>query len=330
MHDGKFQSFFIVPPQFQAHSPDELFRWMTKALFELSVLALLLFAGWIWSGNRNRTNDNYGLRSLFWIATCSAVCIVALRMQGYNSTWYPIEKAMTFTANPPYVHRVLFVLIAKLVKSVTGLSDIHSFFISQFIAIVLAMTAILKWAELFIDKSQTFLAPVLLAAMLVPTFSYFTFYDIGIVFFYSAGLTMLLQRRWAYYLILLSVGVLNHENILLMIIVSAVVCYSEKKWLSFLAVQLSLYLAIRAVLFHWIPVSRAWAQGTIWINIYFFLFSRGILISTAIQLLWFALSLLIARVSAPTALKRCTILLPLLLVVSVLVGQLNESRLAHT
>jgi len=162
---------------------------------------------------------------------------------------------------------------------------------------------------------------------LAPTFTYFTFFDIGIVFFYAAGLTMLLQGRRAYYLILISLGVLNHENILLLIIVSAVICYGEKRWLAFVALQLSLYLAIRAALFHLIPVPRAWQHGYVWVNIDLFLFKPAALVSTVLLFLWFVFALFIARASAPVALRRCTILLPLLLGIAILVGRLNEARL---
>jgi len=254
----------------------------------------------------------------------SVVSLALLGMQGSDSPWYPIGKAFDFTADPPYVHRVFFVLIARFAQSLTGMSVLHSFFVSQFVALLLAMTAVWKLAEIFIGNRQAFLAPVVLSAILAPTFTYFTFYDIGIVFFYAACLYMLFQGRWLHYLVFFTLGVFNHENILLMIPVSAVIYFGRKKWLLFLAAQFSLYIGARALLFHLIPVSRAWDQGKIWYNINLFLFHPGAFDKTIILFLWFTLGVCLAG-RATLQLKQSIILLPMLLGVTILAGQMNEA-----
>lgn len=332
MYEGKFLSFFIVPPHIKAeHSADELYRWMRKALM-LAVAGTVFLGAVMWIVNARKRNvlSRDGIVSFFWLGLCSSICAMVLAWQGYNSTWYPIEKAMSFTADPPYVHRVLFVLVARAFQVLhPTLSDLNAFLLSQCVAIVLAMIAIRKWAELFIRKDLAFFSQVLLTAILVPTLRYFTFYDIGIIFFYSLGLTLLFKRQTTAYVAMVGLATLNHELILFLIFTSAFLYFEgrpTRKWIAFVAAQLIVYAAIRTTLFQLMPVSRAWAQGNVWVNIEYILVKRRDLADTAALMLWFAVAGFCALRPVHPGLKKCTILFPMLLGMTLLVGQLNEAR----
>src|SRR5271170_3003111 len=48
---------------------------------------------------------------------------------GYNSTWYAVEAAINFTTVPPFLHRVLFPLIARGASIAFNIKDAHRLFL---------------------------------------------------------------------------------------------------------------------------------------------------------------------------------------------------------
>ena len=273
------------------------------------------------------------LFSVSVLLSCSWCCFMALR-HGHEEPWYVISRAMTFAVGPPYRHRVLFILVGRLLDVLwPSLSLRFCFFTSQLFAILLAMIFIKKWAAMFVDRDVAFVAQLLLAAMLVPTFSYWNSYDVGIVLFYTACLWFLFKRRTVLYLVAFVLGTLNHEIMLFLVILSAFVCYKSRMntraLAAFAIAQLGLYGLVRAALFHFLPVPRAWQAGKVWFNfetLFHFYERPRFLARTAITMLWFLAAGCLGFRRAPQDLRRATILLPLLLGSTVLVGQINEAR----
>ena len=128
---------------------------------------------------------------------------------------------------------------------------------------------------------------------------------------------------------MLPLAVLNHENVLLLVFVAMAVTFGEEGWVRFSAAQLAVYAATRALQFHFLPVQRAWSIGTIWINASFFADQPKVLIAMVMQIVLMSLAVLAARSTAPPKLWRCWILLPLLLLESLIVGQMSEPRLLN-
>ena len=127
---------------------------------------------------------NSAHRRIAILAICIAcwwTCLWALRA-GYEGSWYVLDRVMTFTEDPPFQHRILFVLLANLFRFVVpGLVVKHAFVLSQAVALGLTIWLAHEWGKRFVGAHLQFLAPVLLSLMLIPTFNYYTFYDVGVV-----------------------------------------------------------------------------------------------------------------------------------------------------
>ncbi len=266
----------------------------------------------------------------FWLG-CSWVCFYALYSFSYQGEWYRIDKIMTFTEGPPYQHRILFVWVARGIQAIfPGLSDLGCYFLSQTIPILLSFHFIKQWGALFIAGKLAFLAQILLVILLIPTFKYYTFYDMGIVLFYTLALLFLFRRQFALYLLVLLVGTLNHEITLFLIFLFALLFYKDDlkraHYWGLIFVQLSVYGMIRFLLFYWLPTSEAWGSGRVWFNIDFIVHPDRRLLFVILNLVfWYCLASLGLK-QAPKTLKQSALLLPLLLATTFLVGQLNEIR----
>lgn len=328
----------------KSHTVPELLRLTQHALALFSAVVALAIASWSFRHQLSRflsaTTLSAAIRRLRPEALplsvtigCSFVCFLSLYRLSYEADWYNISEAMAFTIDPPYRHRILFVLFANLVRLLTQLPVATCFFVSQLLAIILVMHSMRKWAALFVPRDVAVTAQLLLVAMLVPTFSYRTFYDIAIVFFYTMCLWLLFKRRWAAYLLLFTVGTLNHEVALLLVFPATAIAHGSgmARWrlLSFVVLQVVAYAAVRGALFYFLPVSRAWSGGRVWTNlemVFHFYERPNQLIETAILWVWFSGAFLAIK-RAPKDLWRAVVLLPVLLIVIGLFGRINEARL---
>jgi hypothetical protein len=189
-----------------------------------------------------------------------------------------------------------------------------------------------RWCSLFGGRRLGFAASLMLFPVLVLTTSYHTFYDVGIVLFYTVGLYCLAVGRTRWYLVAIGAATLNHENILLLIVLSGMLARPWRPtavydW-RFVAVQVALHAAIRGSLFYLLPETRVAAMGNVWINLH--LLSTGLqgsrsLVETAVLVVWFGTALA-ALPFAPPFLRKAAIVLPMLVAVTLLVGQMNEAR----
>lgn len=85
-----------------------------------------------------------------------------------------------------------------------------------------------EWSAIFIGERLKFIGQLLLVAMLGPTFYYFTFYDVAMVFFFAWSSLLLYQSKYALFVLVLGLGTLNHENTLLLVPLAAFVLLHEK------------------------------------------------------------------------------------------------------
>ena len=261
---------------------------------------------------------------------CSAGFYVFLVRYGEERAWYPIADVMNLAAKPPFQHRMMFVAPAELLRAVIpSMSYLDSFLYSQLLAAMLALWALKRLAGEFIRKDLAFLAQPLLLAIWAPTLRYYTFYDIGIVFVFSFCLYHIYRKEFLPYLLMLALGTTNHETTLFLIATSACVWWGQMppgRLARVLLLQLAVYGAVRALLFYYLPAHAAWEGGKLPYNI-FLLTERPqeLLLNLGPLLLWYGAAALGWR-SAPPALRRSVIVLPCLLVMTVLVGQLHEAR----
>ena len=319
------------------------FLGLTKLfLLLLSFLSIAFVVTWmfrdalkIYMKNIFRVTSNGELQSRIFDACmllgCSWACFYSLINQGFQGSWYVIEDMMNFRGWSPFQQRILFILLAKMIRwAFPGLTYIQSYCLSQLVPIVLGFYFIKKWAELFVSKAFSFIAQLILLAMLIPTITYYTFYDFGIVLFFTICLYLLFKREIATYYFVFAIGILNHEIILFMVFLYVAIFLKgnilwNKVWISVL-MQVSIFIVIRIMQFIIIPAPNFIAPGRIWVNLNY-IFNKPLMLSTTIVSLavWYLISFMGIK-HAPKDLQRCLILIPLLIVMTFFVGQLNELR----
>jgi hypothetical protein len=324
---GVFTHANLHPLQFYVRKADAL------SLYLLVLWLSVLLTQWIVSYKLARIGPPRLVDT--WLdglvtGLCLAAFYIFLLFYGVEREWYPLDKVMALSANPPFQHRMLFVLPALALRALLPAMTVFECFVwSQMLAAALALWAVRRLASLFIRHDLAFVAQPLVLLMWAATLRYYTFYDIGIIFVYALALYYLLSGAIRPYLLVLAIGTLNHESTLFLVLVSLVVLAPRMRAgavLRLLLWQLLLYGAVRALLFALLPTYAAWEGGKIPYNL-FLLTQRPheLLINLGPLLLWFAVAAL-AWPRAPAALRWCVLLLPCLLVMTFLVGQLHEAR----
>lgn len=264
------------------------------------------------------------------IVVCAAVLLRGLVVWGVDGPWSPVARALDFTADPPFRHRVLFVWIANAARTIIpSLTPFESYFLSQVPAVLLAVGLVRLWVGRFATQRIGWVSSILLTVMMAPTITYRTFYDFGIVATFASGLILALDRRTWLLALVVVVGTLNHEITMLLIpaFVALQAGRTRPSWIAtWTGVFLVLHLATRLGLFLAMPVDRFWHQGKLAYNL-------GLVTGLQAPLLLglgpFAVWCLAGVARLPRvspALRRVALLQPLLVVEVMLVGQLNESR----
>ena len=275
-------------------------------------------------------------RLLFTVCFDVAVawaCYYAFRNAGSEADWYVIDRATDLTVGPPFRHRILFVLIAKAILAVApSMTTMFAFQVTQGLACLLATVAMRKWCELVVGPSLAFAGQAVMAAALVTTFWYWTFYDIGVVFFAAACFACAVRGWLVPCAILFSLGTLNHEGILLVALDTAVLFWTRGmprlRVLSWFGLLVVLYALMRAALFTVMPVDAAYQSMGIMRNLEIFHNGPGTLARFVLGFGLWCVTAALGWPYAPKWLKVITAVhVPQLAVVAVLFGKVNEVRL---
>jgi hypothetical protein len=263
-----------------------------------------------------------------WLGS-SGLCFYVLKKYGYEGSWMPLDKILAFSEGP-FQHRILFVLLASGIKALfPGFGAIKCFLLSQIPAILLAVAAVRRWAGLFVPEELAWIAPLLLAVLLVPTLGYYNFFDFGVVFFFAAGLRFLVEGRFGPYLATLAAGMLNHEVTILLVPIFMILNFQGRwpglrYWIRVFW-QGVICAGIRGLLIWLLPL-REWPLNRILLNVRLLLHPKELIPQYLPLAPWYLLAILGIR-HAPAPLKRCLALFPMLLATSLVFGQLNEVRL---
>lgn len=267
---------------------------------------------------------------LVWLL-CTYGLIHVLYYIGGEGSWLTLHDSLSFSAGPPFNHRVFFVLIARGFQLVRpALHDPAAYFLSQILAAAAAMWLIEPWARRYLPAAMAAWSRPLLLVLLLPTFTYWTFYDIGIVFFFTAALFTLVTGRWWLYLLVFTAGIMNHENMVLIVPVALALRY--RSWrigaggIAWAGLQILVYVAVRWSLFHALPAHAAWQSGKLAYNLDL-LRHPTMLLKTVVWLTGWGLVMWTARHRLPREIQVASLLAPLILLVSIPFGQLNELRL---
>jgi hypothetical protein len=167
---------------------------------------------------------------------------------------------------------------------------------------------------------------LLAVVMLAMTFDYYTFYDVAVVFFFTAGLYLLKRQRQAAFVMVLALGTLNHENISLLIVVAFFETYRKPRLSAAVCGAAAIsYFAARALQQYAVPFDHHF-DWRLWSNLYYPLFGPKIIAESAASLFFWWAAAAVSWRSGDAFLKRATLLFPLLLAVTYLFGQFQEPR----
>ena len=305
------------------------------AAFVLGCAGMGAFLAIAWRRSSER------VRRLAWKlgVTLACTCSLMVFMSGleFEGQWMPMNVMMNNPTSLHIVgHRLLFIWIARAIRSLTGggLSNLRSFYASQIIAAFLAMYALGRWSALIAGEALSWVGQVMGCMILASSFSYYTFHDIGIVFFSTCGMIAIYTRRYWWLVPVVAVGTLNHEGVLLVLPVCVFVAFGQdatKKWLAPVAAATVAYILVRSALLlvnH--PQTEPGLENQldlrVWSNMVKpFLFPKYIVQSFLTLLPWCLLGLVALR-HCDIRIQKMAVLFHLLVAVTVVFGQFHEAR----
>jgi len=269
-----------------------------------------------------------------WRATCALACACALCLYifkiTYDAPWAPVDVLMSNPGTLPiFGHRLLFVWLAKAFQAVIpALSAARGYYVSQVVAALLAIYAIGRWSAVHVGEALSPLGQVLAVILISTCLDYRNFYDVGIVFFFSCGLLALYRRKYLWFVVVVTVGTLNHENALLLVPIAAFLLYDaepRRVWLAVVAVSLAGHLLARAAM-QWLIPLPGHVDWRIWSNMTRpFLDHREMALSLLALGGWYVLGLM-SLPACDKRLRRLLLLFPMLFGVTFLFGQFHEPR----
>jgi hypothetical protein len=242
----------------------------------------------------------------------------------------PLETLMTKPISlSVYGQRLLLVWLADAVKLlVPSLSYRRCYLATQFLATLAAIYMIGQWAVLIVGKQWKLLSQLLFVAMLIPTITYGTFYDIAMVCIYATALFLLRKRQYYAFVATVAIGTLNHENTLLLVPVAAFVLWGAKPWRISLGVPFAAFaawVAVRLTIQRFIPETSHFDLH-LWTNLVSLSHPSAELIKSFASLIFWWLCAAIGFQSASQFVRRATILLPALIAVTAIAGRFVEAR----
>jgi hypothetical protein len=308
---------------------------MVRKYYRLSLMVSFGVAGFIallaWAWSRLNESTQATLQRATWtLASSCALCLYLFKLTT-PLPGSPVELLMSNPgAVPIFGHRLLFVWLARAFHlALPMLSPVRCFFASQVVAALLTIYAVGRWSALHVGESLSSLGKVLAVILISTCLSYRNFYDIGIVFFFSWGLLALYRREYVWFVFVVTIATLNHENALLLIPTAAFLLYDAEPrriWLALVAASLAGHLLARAAMQWLVPIQKHF-DWRIWSNMTKpFLLPVEMMFSLIALGGWYALGLMSLQ-ACDKRLRRLLILFPMLLGVALVVGLFYEARL---
>jgi hypothetical protein len=263
---------------------------------------------------------------------CAAV-LVQVVLHGREGSWYPLSTIIhrPQLADPAFGYRLLLPALARALEVLVPRATDHNAFIATQILVIAVMIYLSgMWTRLFLPRLGPPLGYLLATVMLVPTMNYWTFYDLAIVAFWLGCLLSLYYDRWVIYLVVFGFGVLNHENILLLVPVAVLYGLGRlrlPRLIVFTLVQLVLYAGLRYAVIHTVKGAHPW-DSHLRDNIFFWrsYSLRTLTVGWLALVPWWLLALRGWRY-APKLLRCGCVALPGLFLVAIVFGRIEETRL---
>lgn len=270
---------------------------------------------------------------LFSIAVTGALAVtvfVILATFARDESFAPVETLMTNPqALPVYGQRPLLVWFADAIKFVIpAISYRRAFLATQLIATFATIYMIGEWSVLFVGHRRKLLGQLIFVAMLLPTITYGTFYDIALIAAYTLCLYLLYTGRYGLFLAAFTIATFNHENTLLLVPVAAIVLWGIASWRVVLGIplaSLAAWVAVRMTIQKLLPEPSHF-EWHIWTNVLAIAHPSAELAKSFLTLVFWLICAAVGFRSADQFVRRSVILLPELIAVTFVAGRFVEAR----
>lgn len=318
-------SLALLASQFASGDPSRPVRYTTAFL-----LLLTAAASWTLSiaGDSSRPLRR-SLQIVYW-AACWLSAVHYLVHAGFEPGFYRLSDVMAYEAGVPFGHRLLFVWAANCSRALIGdMPSTFYFYLTQAVASFAAGYALYRFTCLFTERRFAALSGIIATVMWMTTYTYYTFYDIGIIGAFAAGMFCIIEKRWKAYLLLFSVATLNHEIVALLIPVGAFLQTRQgipaRRIAALVIAQIVIYSAIRLTMFAVLPQPAAFFLRPA-TNLELITTELGYVVKSTWKLaLLFAVSMLGFRF-VEHRLRPVLLLFPLLVATTTLFGRYSEAR----
>ncbi len=267
--------------------------------------------------------------AIYTLSLSGLLFLLLTRLES-EAPWYPLKKILI----PPqtldvFGRRLLLVWPAQWIYGhIPGISPLHTFYLVQAAVILATMLVVARWSARFVGNDNAYLGQLLLIVLLAPTLTYYNFYDVAIVLIYTLALLALWDRRYVFFVLLVGIGALNHENTLLLVFTAVAVFYGREKPRRSVAVAgaaAAAWLLARLLVMFAVPLSAPF-QIRVITNLWELLHDPKAIGTSIVTLLPMFLFTLWGWKSAPQLLRRSAFLLIPLFGVTYVFGKFREPR----
>lgn len=280
-----------------------------------------------------RPSQQTALLVKFIVSTVSmsALLFSMLFKLGRERVFYPLGTILTAPETlDVFGRRLLLVWPARWIyHHAAGSSPLNVYFVTQAVAIFVAVTLIGIWSARFAGWRNAYLGQMLLVLLLSPTFRYHNYYDIFIVATFTGALLCLWDRRYLLFCLIVGIGTLNHENTLILLFVVLAVCYQRetpRKVVAIVGGALVAWLAVKVGISIAVPTHAA-VQYRVITNLWKLTHQPRAMLFALVELSPMFLCTVFGWKAASRQLRTCALFLFLpLLGVTYLFGQFDESR----
>jgi hypothetical protein len=300
------------------------------AIYLIDVCAFLAGGIYVISLLARRSASGNRLFSIAATVALSVSVFIILATFARDEGFAPVETLMTNPgALPVYGQRLLVVWFADALKfALPSFSYRRAYLATQLIAIFAATYMIGEWSALFVGSRRKLLGQLILVAMLIPTITYGTFYDIPMIAIYTLCLFLLYTRRYSLFIAAFTIGTLNHENTLLLVAVAAAVLWGTTSWRLFLGVPLgalAAWVTIRTAVQRLMPEPLPF-ELHVWTNVMAIAHPSAELVKSFLTLAFWFICAAVGFRSADRFVRRAVILLPGLVAATFVAGRFVEAR----
>jgi hypothetical protein len=261
---------------------------------------------------------------------CSGLLFLLLSRLESEAPWYPLDKILTAPRTlDVFGRRLLLVWPAQWIYGhIPGISPLRVYYVVQAVVILATMLVVARWSARFVGIDNAYLGQLLLVLFLAPTLTFHNYYDIAIIPIYTLALLALWDRQYPFFVLLIGLGALNHENTLLLVFSAIAISYDREKprrWLAVAGAAVAAWLSARVLIMAAVPMSSTFHIRVI-TNLWELLHDPRAIGTAFIALLPMCLFTLWGWNSAPQVLRRGAFLVLPLFGVTYLFGKFREPR----